>query len=256
MEIAYAAIFFLFGATIGSFLNVLCDRLPQDQSIVSPPSRCPGCARRLSALDMIPIVSWLALRGRCRTCGEKIPARVFWVELVSAVVFSLLYLELGFTAALWVALLYAALTIVIFVIDIEHQLILNSILIPAIVAAVIVSLFNNRIELVPNLLSAVIGGAAGFLIFLIVYVVSRGGMGEGDVKLAAFAGLVTGWPNIIAAVIMSWVMGGLVAVLLLALRRKGRREAVAFGPFLAIATFIIFLWGREIIDWYLGVFMP
>lgn len=256
MEIAYAAFFFFFGAVIGSFLNVLCDRLPQEESVVSPPSKCPGCGRRLSPLDMIPIFSWLVLRGRCRTCGAKIPPRVFWVELITAAAFAGLYLHLGLNLTLAAALIYAAFTIVIFVIDMEHQLILNGILLPAMVLALGISLLSSRVELAPSLLNAVIGGAAGFGIFLLVYILSRGGMGEGDVKLGAFAGLVTGWPNIIAAVIMSWILGGLVAVGLLALKRKGRRQAIAFGPFLALTTFITFMWGGPIIDWYLEVFLP
>jgi leader peptidase (prepilin peptidase)/N-methyltransferase len=256
MDAAYAVIFALFGAVIGSFLNVLCDRLPQEQSVVFPPSRCPGCSRRLTALDMVPILSWLVLRGRCRTCGEQIPSRVFWVELVTATAFAGLYLNFGFGLTLWVALLYAAFTIVIFVIDMEHQLILNNILLPAMAVALGVSLLHSRIDLAPTLLNAVIGAAVGFGIFLLVYIVSRGGMGEGDVKLGALAGLMTGWPNIIAAVILSWIAGGLVAIGLLVLRRKGRREAIAFGPFLALSAFVIFLWGDSLIDWYLDVFMP
>ncbi|XUW99508.1 MAG: prepilin peptidase [Dehalogenimonas sp.] len=254
MEIAYAVIFALFGAVIGSFLNVLCDRLPQEQSVVAPPSRCPGCGRRLTPLDMVPVVSWLVLRGRCRTCGETIPQRVFWVELITALAFAGLYLYFGFSAVLWLSLIYAAFTIVIFVIDMEHQLILNNILIAASIVAVAASLLHSQIDLSPDLLHAVIGGAVGFAIFLVVYVVSRGGMGEGDVKLGAFAGLVTGWPNIIGAVIMSWLLGGLVAIGLLLFRRKGRKEAIPFGPFLALTTFITFLWGNQIIDWYLGIF--
>ena len=254
MEIAYAIIFAAFGAVIGSFLNVLCDRLPHEQSVVAPPSRCPGCGRRLTPLDMVPILSWLVLRGRCRTCGEHIPQRVFWVELVTALAFAGLYLYFGFSATLWLSLVYAAFTIVIFVIDMEHQLILNGILIAASIVAVVASLFHSQIDLSPNLLHALVGGAVGFLIFLVVYVVSRGGMGEGDVKLGAFAGLVTGWPNIIAAVIMSWILGGLVAMALLVFRRKGRKEAIPFVPFLALTPFITFLWGNQLIDWYLGIF--
>ena len=131
MEIAYAILFFMFGAVIGSFLNVMADRLPQEKSIVTPPSRCPGCNRRLSAADMIPVLSWLVLRGRCRTCSEKIPARVFWVEAVTGLAFAFLYLHFGLVPLLFVGLFYAAVTIVIFVIDMEHQLILNNILFPA-----------------------------------------------------------------------------------------------------------------------------
>ncbi|MEN8613687.1 prepilin peptidase [Dehalogenimonas sp. THU2] len=255
METAYAIIFFMFGAVIGSFLNVLADRLPHDKSVVMPPSKCPGCSRRLTPADMIPVLSWLVLRGRCRTCGEKIPARVFWVEAITGLTFAFLYLYFGLTPVLWAALFYAAVTVVIFVIDMEHQLILNNILLPAMAVALSISLFSGQIDLAPTPLNAGIGAAAGFGIFLLVYIVSRGGMGEGDVKLGALAGLMTGWPNIIVAVIMSWIASGLVAIAFLTLRRKGRREAIAFGPFLALAMFITFLWGDQIIDWYLGFFL-
>jgi leader peptidase (prepilin peptidase)/N-methyltransferase len=178
------------------------------------------------------------------------------VELITGVAFSLLYLQFGLTLTLGVALIYTALTIVIFVIDMEHQLILNGILLPAMAFALAITVLGDRVELAPSLVSALIGAVAGFVIFLLVYIVSRGGMGEGDVKLAAFTGLVTGWPNVIAAVILSWILGGVVAIGLLLLRRKGRREAIAFGPFLALTTLITFLWGDTLIDWYLGVFMP
>lgn len=255
METAYAAVFFIFGTVIGSFLNVLADRLPQEQSVISPPSRCPACQRRLSVTDMIPVISWLALRGRCRTCDEKIPARVFWVEAATGLIFAYLYLYIGLSPLLWVGLFYAAVMVVIFVIDLEHQLILNNILTPAIIAAVVISLFSGQIESVPSFLNAVIGAVAGFGIFLLVYIVSRGGMGEGDVKLGALAGAITGWPNVIVAVILSWVASGLVAIALLAFRRKGRREAIAFGPFLALSTLVTFLWGSQLIDWYLGLFL-
>ncbi|MDV2989775.1 MAG: prepilin peptidase [Dehalogenimonas sp.] len=255
MESAYAIVFFIFGTVIGSFLNVMADRMPGEQSIVTPPSRCPGCSRRLSVTDMIPVISWLALKGRCRTCGEKIPARVFWVETVTGLAFAFLYLYFGLTPELWVGLFYAAVTIVIFVIDLEHQLILNNILMPAMGIALLISLFAGQIDLAPTFLNAVIGAVAGFGIFLVVYIVSRGGMGEGDVKLGALAGLITGWPNVIVAVILSWIASGLVAIGLLAFRRKGRREAIAFGPFLALAMFITFLWGSQLIDWYLGLFL-
>ncbi|ADJ26428.1 Prepilin peptidase [Dehalogenimonas lykanthroporepellens BL-DC-9] len=255
MESAYAAVFFIFGTVIGSFLNVLADRLPQEQSVVSPPSRCPACQRRLTVIDMIPVISWLALRGRCRTCEAKIPARVFWVEAATGLIFAYLYLYLGLSPLLWLSLFYAALMVVIFVIDMEHQVILNNILLPAIIIALVVSLFSGQIETVPSVLNAIIGAVAGFGIFLVVYIVSRGGMGEGDVKLGALAGAITGWPNIMAAVILSWIASGLVAIALLAFRRKGRREAIAFGPFLALSTLITFLWGSQLIDWYLGLFL-
>ncbi|PPD58620.1 prepilin peptidase [Dehalogenimonas etheniformans] len=259
MEIAYAVIFALFGAVIGSFLNVLCDRLPQEQSVVAPPSRCPGCGRRLTPLDMIPIISWLALRGRCRTCGETIPQRVFWVELVTALAFAGLYLYFGFTPDLLLSLAYFSLLLVIFVIDFEQQLVLPTIVIGGILIGFVASFFTSELTMVSSLGSALIGGLVGAAVYFMVRLGANAyykqeAMGIGDIWLGALAGVITGWPNIIAAVLLSWILGGIVAVILVAAKIKRGREAIAFGPFLALTTFITFLWGNQIIDWYLGIF--
>jgi leader peptidase (prepilin peptidase)/N-methyltransferase len=258
MEAGFTVIFVLLGMIVASFLNVCCDRLPVGQSLVQPPSHCPACSRRLAAKDLIPIFSYLWLRGRCRYCQAPIPKRVLWVEITTAVLFGLAYWQYSLSVELAIALFYISLFMVILVIDLEHGLILNKIVYPALLVALLLSIFFSlflpQIEIVPEIKQAAIGGGIGFIVFLLVVIVSRGGMGWGDVKLAALIGLVTGFPLIIIALLMGIILGGLVAVLLLALKIRKRKEAIPFGPFLAVATIVTLLWGNYILNWYLGLF--
>jgi len=239
---------------VGSFLNVCIDRLPRNESIVLPPSHCEACQHKLSAKDLIPVFSYLRLRGRCRYCQASLPRRIFWVELATAVIFALLCWRYGLRPELGVMIFYACLFIVIFVIDLEHTLILNKIVYPTMVVAFLLALypwpwFNDSIGM--RLAYAALGGAIGFAIFLLIAIVSRGGMGWGDVKLAALIGLATGFPLVFLAIIMAAILGGIVAVALVVIRKKKRREMIPFGPFLALAAMVTLLWGPRILDWYL-----
>jgi prepilin signal peptidase PulO-like enzyme (type II secretory pathway) len=151
---------------------------------------------------------------------------------------------------------YACLFIIIFVIDLEHSLILNKLVYPGIIVAFLLSLypwpwFSESIGM--RVAYAALGGAIGFVIFLLIALVSRGGMGWGDVKLAALIGLATGFPLVFVAIIMAAILGGIVAVALLIAKKRGRREMIPFGPFLAVATMVTLLWGSNILDWYLGL---
>jgi len=205
VEIALAILFGILGLLVGSFLNVCIDRLPRDRSVVSPPSHCEACGHRLSLLDLIPIVSYLALRRRCRYCRAGISGKLVWVELATGLIFALLYWwcvvlnpeELGVLAFVILAF-YSALFIVVFVIDIEHQLILNKVVYPALIVALLLSLvpqpWLTRWVFTTGIANAALGGAIGFAIFFLIAVVSRGGMGWGDVKLVALIGLATGFP--------------------------------------------------------------
>jgi len=250
--------FVLLGMIIASFLNVCCDRLPAKQSLAYPPSHCPACSRRLAVKDLIPVFSYLWLRGRCRYCGASIPKRVLWVEIATAALFGLAYGQYGFSVELPIALFYISLFMVIFVIDLEHGLILNKIVYPALVVSLLLSVFFTiflpQVGIVPNIARAAIGGGIGFVVFFLIVIVSRGGMGFGDVKLAALIGLATGFPLVIVALIMGIILGGLVAVILLGFKIKKRKEAIPFGPFLAVAAIVTLLWGSNILSWYLGIF--
>lgn len=258
MEAILIIIFFLLGMSIASFLNVCIDRLPAHQSLVYPPSHCTACNHRLAAKDLIPIFSYLWLRGRCRYCGAAIPRRILWVELGTAVLFGLACWRYGVSIELAVALFYICIFMVLMVIDWEKGLILNKIVLPAIVAAIVISaafsLFLPDIEIVPFIGRAAAGGGIGLALFLFIVIVSRGGMGWGDVKLAALIGLVTGFPLVFIALLIGVVLGGVVAALLLVFKIKRRKDAIPFGPFLAIAAIATLLWGNSILSWYQGLF--
>ena len=267
MEAISIVIFVLLGMVVGSFLNVCCDRLPVGQSIVYPPSHCPACQSRLKALDMMPVFSYLWLRGRCRYCQAAIPWRLLWVEIGTGVLFGYLYWHYmvwlgGSATQLAVAAFYCCLFIVLMVIDLEHGLILNKVVYPALVVALIISVFlppsrlaffNNTFLPQAGIIQAAIGGAVGFGLFLLVAVIFSGGIGWGDVKMVALIGMVTGY-LIWVALLLAVVVGGLVAGLLLVLRIKRRKEAIPFAPFLSVATIITLLWGSNILAWYLGLF--
>jgi leader peptidase (prepilin peptidase)/N-methyltransferase len=243
-------LFFAIGACMGSFLNVIADRLPQGKSIVSPPSHCEDCQRPLSVDDNIPIFSYLWLRGRCRYCHAAIPQRIFWVELGTAVLFAFLYWKYGFGYFLPLMLVYGCIFILLTVIDLEHGLLPNTIVYPAIAIAFAVAVASQllHLPLLPDLKSAAIAGAIGFAFLLIPALISRG-MGWGDVKLAAFIGLATGFPLVLLALFIGIVSGGLVASILLLLKIKGRKDAIPFGPFLSLGTLLTLLWGNNILAW-------
>ncbi len=251
MNALTAVIFALAGAAIGSFLNVCIDRLPTGGSILRPPSFCDSCRRQIPRKELVPLFSFLWLRHRCSNCGASIPWRVFWVEAATGLAFVLLYWHYGLTGELAVALFYFSLFIVIFVIDLKHQLILNLIVYPAAAIALILNIFMSE----PGFLDGLLGGGVGLAVLLVPAFLTRGrGMGWGDVKMAGLIGLVVGWPQVLVAVIGGIVVGGLVAALLLLTRLKGRKDAIPFGPFLSLTTMATIVYGQEILDWYLGFF--
>jgi leader peptidase (prepilin peptidase)/N-methyltransferase len=267
MEITLLVIFTLLGLAIGSFLNVCIDRLPAGGSLVSPPSsHCDNCQRRLSSIDMIPVVSYLWLRGRCRSCGASIPRRVLLVEMLSGFLFFLAFWRFGLSAEFAVTAFWCCVFLVIMFIDWEHQLILNKVTYPiAMVALVILGidsllpqwgLLTNLKPLWPgtSILSGLLAGAIGFFFFLIVLLIRPGGMGMGDIKLACLIGLVTGFPLVIVALMIGIVIGGLVAIILLLFGIKSRKDVMPYGAFLGIGPMVTLLWGNDILNWYLHLF--
>jgi leader peptidase (prepilin peptidase)/N-methyltransferase len=256
VEVFLIIIFAVLGLAVGSFLNVCIDRLPSKKSIVFPPSHCEACQHKLSAKDLIPVFSYLRLRGRCRYCQASVPRRLFWVELATAVIFALLCWHFQLSPELGVMIFYACLFIIIFVIDLEQGLILNKVVYPTMVVAFLLALYPwpwLSDSMVMRVAYAALGGGIGFVIFLLIALVSRGGMGWGDVKLAALIGLATGFPLVFLAVIMGAILGGIVAVALMVAKKRKRREAIPFGPFLALAAMVTLVWGSNILNWYLNL---
>ena len=251
MNVVFALILALCGLVVGSFLNVVIDRLPVGESLAFPASHCSACKHRLAVKDLMPVASYALLKGKCRYCGEHITLRIPIVEAATAIGFGLLFIVFPQSPInLAIALFYFCLLLVIAVIDLEHQLILNSLVYPAAPIATALSLWGAHPDNIPDIKHAAIGLGVGLFLFLLIALLSRGGMGMGDVKMAALMGIILGYPNVLVAIFMSIVAGGVIAIILLATRKKGRKQAIPFGPFLALGTMLALLWGNTIWGWY------
>jgi leader peptidase (prepilin peptidase)/N-methyltransferase len=236
----------LFGAVIGSFLNVVAHRLPRGESLASPPSRCPECGTTIKPYDNLPVVGWLLLRGRCRSCGARISVRYPLVELVTALVFAGVVAVRGLDADLVLELPFVAALIALAAIDFDHQLLPNKIVYPLAVWGVIATLLVDRDDLVENLAA----GAGAFLFLFAAVVAYPRGMGMGDVKLAGAMGLYLGLA-VIPALLVAFLAGSAVGVAILV--REGvsaRKKAVPFGVFLALGGVVGVLAGPELIELY------
>ncbi len=240
--------FALLGLFTGSFLNVCIDRLPRGQSIIRPPSHCAACQQKLSVLDLVPLFSYLWLRGRCRYCGAHIPLRTPIIEAVTGLLFAFLYWKFGLGLELAISLIYACLLLVIFVIDLENQLVLDKVVYPGIALALAFSLLWPGLGIVSSLQ----GGALGLAIMALPFLVYRQGMGMGDVKLGAMVGLVGGYPLALVTLLLAMITGGLVATALLISKIKKRSDPIPFAPFLATSAMVALLWGQTIWQWYFG----
>jgi len=250
MEGIWIAGFIVLGTVVASFLNVCIDRLPNNESLLSPRSHCSSCHHRLTIKDLVPVFSYLWLRGRCRYCQSPVPRRLLWVEVGTGALFGYLYWHYGLSIELAITSFYCCLFIIIMVVDLEHQLILNKVTYPAMGVALLINVFSDE----PGIVHAAIGGGIGLGLFLLVALLSRGGMGWGDVKMAALIGLVTGYPLIFVALVVAIILGGLVAVMLLLFKKKSRKEGIPFGPYLSLAAIATLLFGTELLDWCLGIF--
>jgi len=248
---AIATFGFLGGAVAGSFLSVVAHRVPRGESIVGPRSRCASCGEQIAAYDNVPIVSWLLLRGRCRHCGERISARYPLIEIGTGILFAATVLVLGDEPAqLALGLVFVATLAAITLTDLELRLIPNKVLIVSALAGVALAAGLDPSSLPERAIAAAAGGG---LLFAIALAYPRG-MGMGDVKLAAVMGLYLG-RSIAPALLSAFAAGSLVGLALIA--RHGaaaRKQAVPFGPFLALGGVIGLLAGDEIVDWYLGTF--
>ncbi len=242
---------FFIGSVIGSFLNVCIYRLPQNESVVTPPSHCLQCNTPLTARDLIPIMSYLLLGGKCRYCGKPYSPRYAVVELLTGLLFFWCFLCFGAGLELVIALMFTSFLVIIAFIDYDHQLILDKVLVWFAGAGVVAKLYTGYPLIGDMLLAAVTGG--GVLLFLAL--ITRGGMGDGDIKLVAALGLWLGLEPTMLTLFLAFVLGGLSSVLLLLFKLKTRKDFIPFAPFIAIAGFISALYGVEIIQWYFQ-FLP
>jgi leader peptidase (prepilin peptidase)/N-methyltransferase len=262
---------FAFGAVIGSFLNVCVHRMPLEESIVTPPSHCPHCNERIRWVDNIPLVSYLALRGKCRHCGAKISPRYFLVELLTAVLFLLMWLKLTewdrplvhgiyFLKAPIYWMVIAGLIVATFI-DFEHYIIPNEITFGGLIVGLLLSAIypplmdadTIKLSLLRSLLGAVVGGLSLLTVAVVGKLIFRKeAMGMGDVKLLAAIGAFFGWQSTLFTILVSSLLGGVVGVVLVLGRRKGWESRIPYGPYIAFGAVLWMFCGHEIVNWYLS----
>jgi leader peptidase (prepilin peptidase) / N-methyltransferase len=239
------------GLLIGSFLNVVIARVPERRSLWQPGSACPGCGAAIAWHDNIPLLSFVALRGRCRACATPIPWRYPIVELVTGLLFLTSALAFGPTLHAAVAAALLAGLVAITAIDLERQIIPDVISLPGILAGVLANLTTGRVSWLDSILGIAVGGG----LFLVIIAASGGGMGAGDMKLGAMLGAFLGWKVVLLSIFVAVVLGGALAVALMASGLRGRKDPIPFGPFLAAGGAAGLFWGERVVGWYLGGFV-
>lgn len=247
---------FLFGATVGSFLNVCIYRIPAGLSIVFPSSNCPKCHAKIKPYDNIPILSYIILRGKCRSCKAPFSARYALVELVTGLFALATYLRFGLTPSLLFYFMFIATLIVITFIDIDHYIIPDVISIPMLAIGLVASIFSKKLGLAVPLKSALIGSASGAAVILLIaglyYVIKKKeGMGMGDTKLLAMLGAFLGVKSIFFIIFVGSLLGAVYAIPYMLISKKGRDQMIPFGPFLCSSAVIYLFYGEQIIMAYL-----
>jgi len=253
-DLAPYVIIAVLGALVGSFLNVCIYRIPRNLSIISPSSRCPSCNMPIRPYDNIPVFSYVLLGGKCRVCKAAISVRYPFVELLNAVFYLLVLYRFGFA---WHTALYGILCsalIVITFVDLDFQIIPDVITLPGIVVGIVAGSLLMPDPFMRHALlgftSSALGLLAGGGLFYAIAVVSKGGMGGGDIKLMAMVGALMGWKAVLLTIFLGSLTGAFFGIILMATQGKGRKTKIPFGPFLALGTLITLFFGQEIFSWY------
>ncbi|HET6874066.1 MAG TPA: prepilin peptidase [Acidimicrobiales bacterium] len=250
-----AAVCGLFGRVIGSFLNVVIHRVPRGESVVSPPSRCPGCETPIRPIDNVPVLSWLALRGRCRSCRQPIAWRYPAIELVTGVLFAAAGLRFGGKPQVAAYCLFFAVLVAIGAIDVDHRIVPRKIVYPALVgtggllvgASVLTGSYRPLVD-------AALGAVVAFLVLFAIHFIQPNGMGFGDVRLAGLIGLNLGWlglAHVAVGIFAGFLLGAVLGMIIVAVRGGGRRSAIPFAPFLAAGAVVAVLFGNPIVHAWL-----
>ncbi len=240
---------FIFGLIIGSFLNCAIFRLEQGKKFIKGRSYCPHCLHNLSWSDLIPLISFFLLKAKCRYCQKKISWQYPLVELITAFSFVLIFWQTKEAFDLFFLFIIFSFLIMIFIYDLKHLIIPDSLIIFPLLITFIYFLGKNI-----NFLNHFSAGFFSFLFFLLIVVATLGkGMGIGDVKLVFFLGFLLGYPNILVALFLSFLFGGIIGIGLIIARKKQMKSEVPFGPFLVIGTTIAYFWGSSLVNWYFGL---
>lgn len=248
MHLFEATFFFILGSIFGSFYNVVIYRLPRKESIVVGSSHCTNCQAKIKSYDLIPIASYLLLGGKCRQCNQSISIRYLLIELLTGISFLLTYLRFGLTPSTLIGLILVSLLIIIAMIDIDTMEIYDRFQIMILLLAI-----PYMIWISPNpFISHVIGFFIISIPFYVIAIITNG-IGGGDIKLIAIAGLLLGWQSTLVTFFISSLLGGFVAIFLLITKKQEKQSLIAFGPYLCIGIFISYLYGYQLIEWYINL---
>jgi len=248
----FLILFFLFlGIIIGSFLNVVIYRLPEGKSIIYPPSHCPKCNKRLKMIDLIPVLSYLSTRGKCRYCREKISFQYPFVELLTAFLFLGAYLKFGFSFELLFMLLLLSFLVVISFIDYKYMIIPNVITYSGVVIGLLYAIIFDYITIINSLLGIFIPS----LLLLIIALIFKGGMGMGDVKLVAMLGAFLGYKYTLASIFIGSIFGSIIGLTLMSFGVLKKKSRIPFGPFICLGAVLMIFFGDYLISFYLSFFI-
>ncbi len=244
----YYFIVFIYGIIIGSFLNVCIYRIPLKQDIVYTSSHCMNCGTKVKWYDLIPVVSYLVLAGKCRTCKTKLSKQYPLIELLNGAAYLGIFHYLGLSYEAGMMCVLFSVLLVITLIDIRYKIIPNSILIFLMIIGIVYVVLVDQ-----KFISSIIGFFAVSLILLIIAVISNGQMGGGDIKLMAVCGFIIGWQKILVALLIGSVFGSIIGVILIILKINKKKQQIPFGPYLSAGVFVAALFGTELIQWYLNL---
>lgn len=251
----FSIFIFIFGAIIGSFLNVCIYRIPRGLSLIVPSSRCPSCNNQIMPWDNVPILSYLFLRGRCRYCKEKIPFRYPLVEVLNGFMYISVFWRFGWGLhSLTFCILCSALIVITFI-DFDFQIIPDRITLVGIPLGLVAGSFllpdpfmrASALGYKSSLLGFLLGGG----LFYLIAILSKGGMGGGDIKMMAMVGSFMGWKSVLLTMFAGSLTGSVIGIFLMIYKGKGRKSKIPFGPYLALGTLITLFFGQEILLWYM-----
>lgn len=254
LPLLFPILVFVFGMVVGSFLNVCICRMPNNESIVFPPSHCPHCLYQIRWYDNIPLLSYLLLDGKCRGCGVRISLQYPFVELLNGVLALSLFLRFGSTPLFAIMFIFCSALVVITFIDIEHQIIPDEISLPGIIIGFLLSFFIKGHYWLNSLFGILLGGGT---LLLVAYsyqkLTGKEGMGGGDIKLLAMMGAFLGWKAVPFIIFTSSLIGSLIGISIMLLKEKDSKLAIPFGPYLAFGAVLYIFYGKPLIQWYLGL---
>lgn len=241
---------FVLGLLTGSFLNLCICRIPEGESILYPPSKCSACGRRLKWHNMIPLISYVLLKGKCGFCGKGIPSAYPLVELMNGILYAAAFCLFDKGLPFIKSILLISIVIVASAIDLKEQIIPDGLIVFGLLTGIIFVWMDKSYSPLDALLGFIIGGGT----LLIIALISKGGIGGGDIKLMAVIGVFLGWPLILIVLFISFVSGGIFGIVFLVTGKKGKKDSVPFGPFIGGASIISLFWGQWLISFYLSLF--